>query len=166
MQVKTETGERMVCAVLAAQVAAIRDRFDADPTVQLLWRTTDMISLLSDLLGELAEGRPTTNATLTRRVTTAVAEAAEISQALDGLALMQAQRDDFGRQMADCVVTALERLASAEAPAGARLSPAELAALYVSEDQRAVHDSVILQFAAIGIKDTVPIGKATTGSVQ
>jgi hypothetical protein len=150
MQVTTETGERVVCAVLAAQVAAIRERFDADPTVELLWRTTDMIALLSNLLLELARERPAADAALTGRVTTAVADAAGIGQALDGLAMLQAQRDDFGRQMADCVVTALQRLASAETPGGARLSPAELAALYVSEDQRTVHDSVIRQFAAIG----------------
>jgi hypothetical protein len=34
-----------------------------------------------------------------------------------------------------------------DAPAGARLSPNDLAALYVSEDQRQVHDAATRQFA-------------------
>jgi hypothetical protein len=48
--------------------------------------------------------------------------------------------------MADCVETALERLAAADATVGGRLSSDDLAELYVSEDQRKVHDAVTRRF--------------------
>ena len=70
-------------------------------------------------------------------------------RSLESLAFTQAQRNDFTCQTVDCVVTALERLAVADVPVGARLSPDDLAALYVSEDQRQVHDAATRQFAIV-----------------
>jgi hypothetical protein len=80
---------------------------------------------------------------LERERTEAISEVAEIRRELDELAFSQAQRQDFARQIADCVVTALERMAVAEMPPGTSFSSADLAALYVSEDQRKLHESVI-----------------------
>lgn len=43
MQFNTEAGEHLVCAVLAAQVAELRGRIDTGATVELLWRTSDIL---------------------------------------------------------------------------------------------------------------------------
>jgi hypothetical protein len=146
MHGSAEANERLVCAVLAAQVAAVRDRLDTGATVDLLWRTADVLARLSGLVLELAQHHPAPNAGLDEQCAAAVAAESEISQALDGVAFLQAQRDDLARQMADCIVTALERLAAADTPAGARLSPGDLAALYVCDDQRRVHAAVTRRF--------------------
>lgn len=155
MQPTADTGERLVCAVLAAQVAVIRDRVDGDTTVDLLWRTADLLTQLSRLVVELSRRHPTADPQLDEQCAAAVAAEAEISRSLDAMAFVRAQRQDVARQMADCVVMALERLAAADAvpgaspgqPPGARLSPGDLAALYVCDDQREVHDAVTRQFA-------------------
>ncbi|MGA2129343.1 MAG: hypothetical protein ABSG76_24695 [Xanthobacteraceae bacterium] len=140
----SDTSERLVCAVLAGQVAALRDCIDTGATVDLLWRTTDVLSQLSGLVLELSRRHPGSGPD--EQCAAAVAAEADISRSLTELAFVQAQHHDFARQMADCVVTALGRLAT-DAPSGARLSPHDLLALYVSEDQRKVHDAVARQFA-------------------
>lgn len=139
----TEANERLVCAILAEQVAALRDRMDASAAFDLLWRTTALLSWLSGLLGDLSRHNANTNPVLERERAEAIAEVAEIRGELDRLAFSQAQRQDFTRQIADCVVTALERMAVAEMPAGTSFSSNDLAALYVSDDQRRLHDVVV-----------------------
>ena len=142
-----EAGEYLVCAVLAAQVGELRGRIDTGATVELLWRTTDVLSQLSGLVVELAKRCHDSDLALSEQCNTAVAAEVEISRSLESLAFEQAQRNDFTCQTVDCVVTALERLAVTDVPAGERLSPNDLAALYVSEDQRLVHDAATRQFA-------------------
>lgn len=143
MQAAAEVNDRLVCAVLAAQVAALRETIDTVATVDLLWRTTDVLSRLSALVRELASGNPAHG----EQCAAAVAAEVEVSRALNSLAFLESQRHDTSRQMADCVVTALERLSYADVAVSARLSPHELSALYVSEDQRKVHDAVTRRFA-------------------
>jgi hypothetical protein len=152
MQPTAEDGERLVCAILGAQVAAIRDRVDTRVTVDLLWRTADVLTRLSGLVAELARRNPVADPELEGQCAAAIAAEAEISRALDSMAFRQAQTQDAARQMADCVVVALERLAASNVADGAtseaKLSYRDLAALYVSDDQREVHDAVIRQFGA------------------
>jgi hypothetical protein len=142
----TEANERIVCAILAEQVAALRERMDATTAFDLLWRTSALLSWLSGLLGDVSAHfahSPHANPVLERERTEAITEIAEIRRALDDLAFLQAQRQDFAKQIADCVVTALERMAVAEMPAGMSFSSTDLAALYVSDDQRKLHEDVI-----------------------
>ena len=141
-----EANERIVCAILAEQVAALRERMDSTSIFELLWRTSALLSWLSGLLGDVSAqsshaGHP--NPVMDREREEAITEIAEIRRALDDLAFLQAQRQDFAKQIADCVVIALERMAVAEMPAGTSFSSADLAALYVSADQRKLHDEVI-----------------------
>jgi hypothetical protein len=147
MQFNTETSEHLVCAVLAAQVAELRGRIDSGATVELLWQTSDVLSRLSNLVLEFAKRCSGSDPNLNEECNAAVAAEAEITRSLESLAFAQAQRNDFTCQTVDCVVTALERLAATDVPAGARLSPNDLAALYVSEDQHQVHDAATRQFA-------------------
>lgn len=144
----TEANERLVCAILAEQVSSIRDRMDASTTFDLLWRTTALLSWLSGLMNDLFHNSTNSNPVLERERTEAITEIGEIRRALDELAFFQAQRQDFARQLADCVVTALERMAVAEMPAGTSFSSSDLAALYVSDDQRKLHDEVIRRLGA------------------
>jgi hypothetical protein len=145
---ETEANERLVCAILAEQVSSIRDRMDASTTFDLLWRTTALLSWLSGLMNDLSHHSTNSNPVLDRERTEAITEIGEIRRALDELAFFQAQRQDFARQLADCVVTALERMAVAEMPAGTSFSSSDLAALYVSDDQRKLHDEVIRRLGA------------------
>ena len=145
MQSATEANDNVVCAVLAAQVAELRNRIDSCATVELLWRTSDVLSQLSGLVLELAKRGH--DSELNEQCKAAVAAEGEISRMLENLAFEQAQRNDFTCQTVDCVVTALERLAVTDAAGGNRLSADDLAALYVSEEQRKVHDAVIRRFA-------------------
>lgn len=138
-----ETNERLVCAILAEQVSTLRDRMDASASFDLLWRTTALLSWLSGLLNDHASNGHHANPVLVRERAEAIAEIAEIRRALDELAFSQAQKQDFARQLADCVVTALERMAIAEMPAGSAFSSHDLADLYVSEDQRRLHADVV-----------------------
>jgi hypothetical protein len=141
-----EANERIVCAILAEQVAALRERMDATSAFDLLWRTSALLSWLSGLLGDIsAHSTYSTHANpvLERERAEAITEIAEIKRALDDLAFLQAQRQDFAKQIADCVVTALERMAVAEMPPGTSFSSADLAALYVSADQRKLHEDVL-----------------------
>jgi hypothetical protein len=149
MHPTAEDGERLVCAILGAQVAAIRDRVDTAPTIDLLWRTADVLTRLSGLVTEMARRNPVADPELEGQCATALAAEAEISRALDSMAFLQAQTQDVARQMADCVVVALQRLAGGDVADGApRLLSCGLAELYVSEDQREVHDAVVRQFDA------------------
>lgn len=147
MQSTTEASEKHVCSVLAAQVAELRDRIDGGAAIELLWRTSDVLSQLSGLVLELA--KRCHDSELNAQCNAAVAAEAEISRSIESLAFEQAQRNDFTCQTVDCVVTALERLAGADGPAGNGLSLDDLAALYVSEEQRNVHDAATRQFAAV-----------------
>ncbi len=138
-----EANERLVCAILAEQVATLRDRMDATAAFDLLWRTSALLSWLSGLLSDTANHSAHANPVLEREREEAITEITEIRHALDNLAFLQAQRQDFAKQIADCVVIALERMAVAEMPAGTSFSSTDLAALYVSDDQRQLHDTVI-----------------------
>ncbi|HQT45970.1 MAG: hypothetical protein B7X08_02030 [Acidocella sp. 20-63-7] len=138
-----EENEKLVCAILAEQVSALRDKMDANATFDLLWRTTALLSWLSGLLNDLSRHSPSFNPVLERERSEAMAEIAEIRRKLDELAFSQAQKQDFARQIADCVVTALERMAIAQMPAGTSFSSSDLAALYVSDDQRKLHQEVV-----------------------
>lgn len=140
----SDTNPNLLCAVLAAQVAALRDRLDIAAPVDLMWRTTDVLSQLSALIRDLLQRNPVPE--LDQHCTAAIAVSGGISLALDDMAFQQAQSQDLSRQMADCVVTALERLA-ADTPAGTGLSLGELAELYVCEDQLKVHNAVTRRFA-------------------
>jgi hypothetical protein len=149
MQFSSETSENLVCAVLAAQVAELRGRIDTGAAIELLWQTSDMLSRLSGLVQELGKRCGDSDRELNEQCNTAIAAEVEISRSLENLAFKQAQRNDFTCQTVDCVVTALERMAATDVPAGARLSADDLAALYVSEDQRQVHDTATRQFAVV-----------------
>jgi hypothetical protein len=142
--VTEEPNERLVCAILAEQVAALRDRMDTSTTFDLLWRTTALLSWLSGLLSDVSRhaGEHMTPV-LERERAEALTEVGEIRRALDELAFVHAQRHDFVHQIADCVVVALERMAIAQMPAGTHFSSDDLAALYVSEDQRQLHNAVL-----------------------
>jgi hypothetical protein len=147
MQFDTEASENLVCAVLAAQVAELRGRIDTGATIELLWQTSDVLSRLSSLVLEFVKRCGDSDPNLKEKCNAAVAAETEISRSLESLAFTQAQRNDFTCQTVDCVVTALERLAATDVPAGGRLSPSGLAALYVSEDQHQGHDAATRQFA-------------------
>lgn len=158
-----ETRERLVCAVLAAQVAVIRDRTDTSASVDLLWRTGDVLARLSKLVLDLAHRCPSVDPDLDLECAAAVAAEAEVSSALDALAFLQAQRHDLARQMADCVVTALARLAAEDAPDGHRLSPDDLAALYVCDAQRKTHESIARKFGIDVLIDPPPADAHISG---
>lgn len=141
-----EANERIVCAILAEQVATLRERMDATSAFDLLWRTSALLSWLSGLLGDVSAHSAHSshaNPVLERERAEAITEIAEIRRALDDLAFLQAQRQDFAKQIADCVVIALERMAVAEMPPGTSFSSTDLAALYVSDDQRKLHEAVV-----------------------
>jgi hypothetical protein len=148
MQPTTDPGDRLVCAVLAAQVAELRARVDAGATVELLWRSSDLLSKLSALVTELTDR--CCDAALTQQCNETVATALEIRQSIEEAAFAQAQRTDLTCQTIDCIAVALDRLAVTDARDGPRLSPDDLAALYVSEQQRKIHHAVAVKFAAAG----------------
>jgi len=146
----TDASENLVHAVLAAQVAELRNRVDSGAMVELLWRTSDVLAELSGLVAELAGRCHHSNAELHSKCNAAVEVEVDLRQSLESLAFEQAQRNDFICQTVDCVVTALERLAAADVRESPRLSPNDLAALYVSEDQRKVHHAVVRRFSLAG----------------
>jgi parvulin-like peptidyl-prolyl isomerase len=154
------TSERMACAVLAAQVAALRDRIDAGPTVSLLWQTSDLLARMAGLVEQLASDHPDLPPALGDDCASVLVSGLEMIQSIDGLAFQQAQRNDFTCQTVDTVVIALGRLAAMAGPFGPRLSADDLAALYVSEEQRDVHAVAARQFAL----GSGPSG--STGQVQ
>nr|WP_321984559.1 hypothetical protein [uncultured Lichenicoccus sp.] len=147
MQGSTEASERLVCAVLAAQVAAMRDRSDIEALLDLVWRAIETLATLSHLVTSLAARVPGLGDSLLDQSSTGVADAAAMRASLEALAFLETQRHDFGRQVADCVVRALESLAASDPPPGGRLTPRALCDLYVCEEQRRVHDSAIGRLA-------------------
>lgn len=144
MQSTAQDSEQLIYAILSAQVSALRDRIDGGVTVHLLWSVTDILTRLSDLVRELTQNRPD-NETDPRFAAALVDESA-ISRQLEELAFRQSQQQDLLRQMADCVTTALQRLAQGDSTVNSRLSLRDLTGLYVSEHQRDVHDAVIRNF--------------------
>jgi hypothetical protein len=144
-----DVGQRLLCAVLAAQVAALRERIDGGATVELLWRAGDVLALLAGLPREQAPHGNATDPGFDSRRAAALGAEAELRRSLDALAFEQAQRHDLARQMADGVVTALQRLAS-RGSGSDRLSPADLLDIYVSDDQRRVHEVAIVESGGSG----------------
>jgi hypothetical protein len=151
-----EYSEQLIYAILSAQVSALRDRVGSGVTVELLWNVTDILTRLSNLVRELSEHRSDTEPD--PRCTAALIDESAISQQLEEQAFRQAQHQDLLRQMADCVTTALGRLAQGDATVSSRLSPRDLAGLYVSEEQRAIHDAVIRAFSLEASRRTAGLG--------
>ncbi len=157
MLTNADANERLVCAVLAAQVAVIRDRADTSDGIDLLWKTGDLLTRLSELVVKLGHRCSRSDSALDAQCAAAVAAEVEVSDALDALAFLQSQQHDLTRQMADCVVAALGQLAVDAAPdAGLRLSPQDLQALYVCDAQRKTHEAVALQFEFCAATETLP----------
>jgi len=152
MQSNAEANERVVCTILAAQLVGLRDRIDTGSGVDVLWQTADVLTELSVVVLELLRRCPGASPELKERCAAVVKGAAEIGRKIDGMACLGAQRHDLDRQMADCVVTALKGLAAGPGPMGTRVSPADLAALYVSDDQRKIHESVTGVLFANGLQ--------------
>jgi hypothetical protein len=170
MDISAGADGRVVCAVLAAQVAAIRDRVDTASTVDLLGRTGDLLTQLAGLIAELLGHRSDLDpglvpAGLRERCSAALRVETEISQSLDDVAFLQAQQDDFARQMANCVVGALEHMATVQAlPTGGSPLPYDLVASYVSEEQRKVHEAVTRQFEIDASRNArAPLGLTKPG---
>lgn len=147
MHVSGEASENLVCVVLAAQVAELRRRVDDGATIELLWRTSDVLTQLSGLVQQFASRCQETDSELNEQCRAAVTAEADVRRLLESLAFEQAQRNDFTCQTVDCVVTALERLAGTDGSASNGLLLDDLAALYVSEEQRKVHDAAARRFA-------------------
>ena len=126
-----------VFALLAAQVALVRDRIESDASshVGLLCQAADTVAQFAALLDRLARHAGALPTELEAARVAAAAADAKLTQALDELAFMQAQRTDLSRQMADGVVRALRGLDAG----GASLSPEQIAAFFVSQEQHTVH---------------------------
>ncbi len=148
MEASPDRSERLICAVLAAQVAAIRDRIDNSYTVELLWRTLDLISELSALVLELSQPGSTGDSGRIARCSSVLAVETEISRTLEDVVFQQTQHQDGTRQMVECVMTVLEQMAAEDTEGGSLPSPSDIAALYVSEEQQRVHDAVAQRFGS------------------
>ncbi len=122
---------RLVCAILAAQVTALRERIAGPFLFEQMLGCADLLSALS---AKLAPGSE------------AAAAAARLDSALDDLALQHAQHQDLARQTAELVALALKILSTEDPGKPPALSPAGLAALYVSEDQRRLHEAVLAEY--------------------
>ncbi|MBU6425442.1 MAG: hypothetical protein KGQ69_03820 [Rhodospirillales bacterium] len=133
---------------MAEQVSNLRDKMDASEAFDLLWQTSALLSWLSGLLTDMDRDASQASMLRDRERSEAIAKINTIRHQLDNLAFFQAQRQDFARQIADCVITALERMSSARMPEGTRFASADLAALYVSEDQRRLHEDVLTRLQA------------------
>ena len=127
----------MIFTLLAAQAASLRDRIMAVTTVQadLLTQAADTIAHQAALVAELGGQGGGLPDDLAHVCTTA----GKLGEALDDLAFMQAQRADLARQMAEAIVQVLELLGVH----GTRMSPDQIAAFYVCQDQQDVHDLVL-----------------------
>jgi len=123
---------RLLCAILSAQTAALRERIAGSMAFERLMRCAD---LLAGLAAQLPAGSEP------------AAAAARLGQALDELAFHDAQQQDWARQTADLVARALNLLA-AEGDPQQTLSPGRLWGFYVSEDQRQLHAAVLAEQAA------------------
>ena len=114
--------ERLVVSVLAEQMAALAEQIAGSGMVGPLVACGDLLSVL---VSQIDEHSP------------AAATAAQLDKALDDLAFRQAQQQDLGRQTADLVMRAL-RMLSSDA-----LSLECLKALYVSDQQRRLHEQLV-----------------------
>lgn len=130
-----------IFALLAAQVALVRDRIESEATVHvgLLCQAADTVARFAALLDRFARHAGALPPELKEALASAAAADAELTQALDELACVQAQKTDLSRQMADGVVRALCRLDAGGAP----LSPEQIAAFFVSQEQHAVHAAAL-----------------------
>ena len=114
--------ERLVVSVLAEQMAALAEQIAGSGMVGPLVACGDLLSVL---VSQIDEHSP------------AAATAAQLDKALDDLAFRQAQQQDLARQTADLVMRAL-RMLSSDA-----LSLDCLKALYVSDQQRRLHEQLV-----------------------
>ena len=114
--------ERLVVSVLAEQMAALAEQIAGSGMVGPLVACGDLLSVL---VSQIDEHSP------------AAATAAQLDKALDDLAFRQAQQQDLARQTADLVMRAL-RMLSSDA-----LSLECLKALYVSDQQRRLHEQLV-----------------------
>jgi hypothetical protein len=133
--------DKTVCAILAALAAALRDRIESCETIDLMWRTVDILAKLASLAPELS--RHDSGADMERQCTAAIANMTIISQSLADMAFQQAQQQDFTRQMADCIAIALTRLAAPHVTGEKRFSPVDLEKMYVCVEQREIHRKAI-----------------------
>ncbi len=133
--------DKMVCVILAAQAAALRDRIDTGETIDLVWRTVDVLTKMASLAPELSRHNP--GADMERQCAAAIANMTNISQSLADMAFQQSQQQDFTRQMADCIAIALTRLAASRVAGQAPFSPGDLEKLYVCAEQREIHQIAI-----------------------
>jgi hypothetical protein len=142
------TCERAICAVLAAHASALRDGVEDAGALEVLWRTADALGDLHRLLAEAASRAAAEDTAFAQRCTQVLEAGSAVGRALEDLTFRQAQQQDLARQMADCMATALQRLAAGDAREAARLSLPELAAMYVSDTQRAVHAAAMQSLPA------------------
>ncbi|MDO9711857.1 hypothetical protein [Paracraurococcus lichenis] len=129
--------EPAVFAVLAAQTEALRDRIVATTTtqVELLWQAADALTRQAALLTQFADKGAAPQADLAGSCEAATT----LGNTLDELAFVQSQRADLLRQMVEGIVTALEHMSAT----GGALTIEQLAKLYVSQDQLAVHEAIV-----------------------
>src|SRR5580704_6449474 len=101
-----------VFALLAAQVALVRDRIESDATahVGLLFQAADTLAQFGALLDRFARHAGALPPELEAARVSAAAADVDLTRALNELAFAQAQRADLSRQMADGVVRALRVL--------------------------------------------------------
>jgi hypothetical protein len=124
---------RLLCAILAAQAAALRERIAGSVMFERLMRCADLLATLASQLPPGSEPS---------------AAAAQLGQALDELAFYDAQQQDWARQTADLVAGALKLLGTAEEDPQQTLSLTRLLGLYVSDDQRQLHAAVLAERTA------------------
>ncbi len=118
---------RLICAILAEQVAALCEGIAASAVFNKLTACGD---ILASLASQLEVGSAASRA------------AAQLDKAMDDLGFQHAQQQDFAHQTAELVAGALKTLATGE---WRKLSLGGLAALYVSESQRRLHDIVLAE---------------------
>jgi xanthine/CO dehydrogenase XdhC/CoxF family maturation factor len=128
----TAPDSRLIHAILAAQIAALRERIASPEVTERLMGCTEVVALLAWQVS------PDSAAATT---------AAALETALDELVFYHAQHQDLARQTADLVAHALNILATAGADQPPALSLSGLSALYVSEDQRQLHEAVRAEHA-------------------
>jgi hypothetical protein len=122
MSSENAANERLVTMVLAEQMAALGEQIGDLVVFERLMACAELLTVLVSQI---------------ERESPAAATAAELDKALDDLALLQAQQQDLARQTADLVGQAL-RIVSIET-----LSLGRLNDLYVSDQQRRLHEAVV-----------------------
>ena len=97
-----------VFALLAAQVALVRDRIESDAAahIDILWQAADTVARFAALLDVFARQAGALPPELVAARVAAEAAGTQLNRGLDELAFMQAQRTDLSCQMADGVVRA------------------------------------------------------------